>query len=190
MAVKDVLLAMEKIGFTTTVLPFIIVFTVVFAVLQRSKVLGIDKNGNPKANYNAMVAFVIAFFSLIMFQMLDVMSWFIKFGVLMLVAFVFIGITLSVIGGRVHLSGALKAIAFALVLFVLFEALVMAGVLDEHTAYTMVLPLLVAVLIGGGAIAYMSGGKEKTQEKAKEKLKKQDEIPGIEKVGEIKQKSG
>jgi hypothetical protein len=161
MALKDVILKMEEIGFTQVILPFIIIFTVVFAVLQKSKILGVDKKGNPKANYNAMVSFIIAFFALIMFKTINVMNYFIRYVVVLLLIFVIIGIVLSFIGGKVHMSGAIKSIALGLILIVLLEALVMGGMIPEDIAYRVIMPLLIAVLIAAGLIAMMTGGKEK-----------------------------
>jgi hypothetical protein len=175
MAIKDVILTMEEIGFTSVILPFVIIFTVVFAVLQKSRVLGADSKGNPKANYNAMVAFIIAFFALIMFKTLSVMNYFIRYVAVLLFIFVILGIVLSFIGGHVHMSGAIKSIALGLILIVLLEALVMGGMIPEDIAYRVIMPLLVALLIAAGLIAMMTSGKKekKTQEKrSEEKVEK------------------
>lgn len=54
-----------KIGIYDVVLPFILVFTIVFAILEKTKVLGteeVDGVRYTKKNINAMVSFVIAFF--------------------------------------------------------------------------------------------------------------------------------
>jgi len=51
-----------KLGIFDVVLPFLLVFTMMFAVLERTKVLGTEgKDKNPRKNLNAMVAFVIGF---------------------------------------------------------------------------------------------------------------------------------
>jgi len=52
----------EKFGFYDVVLPFLLIFTIVFAILEKTRVLGITDKGKPKANINSMVAFVIAMF--------------------------------------------------------------------------------------------------------------------------------
>ena len=54
----------DKIGVYDVILPFLLVFTIVFAILEKTKVLGLDKiDGKEltKKNLNSMVAFVIAF---------------------------------------------------------------------------------------------------------------------------------
>ncbi len=53
-----------KIGIYDVVLPFMLTFTIVYAILDRTRVLGNEKIGgeeHPKRNLNAMVAFVIGF---------------------------------------------------------------------------------------------------------------------------------
>ncbi len=48
-------------GLFDVVLPFLLVFTIVFAILEKTRILGTeDKDGPPKRNLDAMVAFVVA----------------------------------------------------------------------------------------------------------------------------------
>lgn len=54
-----------EIGLYDVVLPFLLVFTIVFAILEKTKVFGTDKiegKEYTKKNINAMVSFVMAFF--------------------------------------------------------------------------------------------------------------------------------
>ena len=63
-AFREVLEFFERLGVYDVVLPFILVFTLVFAIFERTKVLGTEKLDGieyGKKNLNAMVAFVIAF---------------------------------------------------------------------------------------------------------------------------------
>jgi len=55
---------LEDFGFFRVVLPFLLVFTLVFAVLQKTKILGSKEGENVVANKNvdSMVAFSIALF--------------------------------------------------------------------------------------------------------------------------------
>jgi len=60
---------LEHVGVYDVVLPFLLVFTLVFALLEKTKILGIQKDPNDekgpayaKRNLNSMVALVIAFF--------------------------------------------------------------------------------------------------------------------------------
>ena len=56
---QDGLLQLEEAGILDVVLPFILVFTIVFAVLQKTKILGEDKDGKPRKNFNAVIALVM-----------------------------------------------------------------------------------------------------------------------------------
>ncbi|MEM4263430.1 MAG: hypothetical protein QW666_00860 [Candidatus Woesearchaeota archaeon] len=65
---SNVVLFFEKIGIYDVVLPFLLTFTIVFAILEKTRVLGVEKIGTGKEkeeysrkNLNAMVAFVIGF---------------------------------------------------------------------------------------------------------------------------------
>ncbi|MDP7116562.1 MAG: hypothetical protein QF632_00995 [Candidatus Woesearchaeota archaeon] len=61
---REVLEFFERIGVYDVLLPFLLVFTIVFAIFEKTKVLGTEKIEGvetTKKNLNAMVAFVISF---------------------------------------------------------------------------------------------------------------------------------
>ena len=63
-AFRGALLFLEKIGVYDVILPFLLVFTIMFAILEKTKVLGTEKISGTeytKKNLNAIVAFVVAF---------------------------------------------------------------------------------------------------------------------------------
>ena len=63
-AFRGVINILAKIGVYDIVLPFLLVFTIIFAILEKTKVLGLEKTSGgegTKKNLNSMVAFVIAF---------------------------------------------------------------------------------------------------------------------------------
>jgi hypothetical protein len=55
MALQSFIMTLDRWGVATVLLPFILVFTIVFAVLQKSEVLGAGKK-----NFNVMVALAMA----------------------------------------------------------------------------------------------------------------------------------
>lgn len=60
----NVLLFFQRIGIYDVVLPFLLTFTIVFAIFEKSRILGtekVDDREYTKKNLNAMAAFVIAF---------------------------------------------------------------------------------------------------------------------------------
>jgi len=61
---RGVLEFFVRLGIYDVVLPFLLVFTVVFAIMEKTKVFGMEKSGDTEVtrkNLNAMVAFVTAF---------------------------------------------------------------------------------------------------------------------------------
>lgn len=52
----------KEFGFFDIVLPFLFVFTIIFAILEKTKILGTEKDDGKttKKNLNSMVAFVVA----------------------------------------------------------------------------------------------------------------------------------
>ena len=55
----------DKVGLNDIILPFLLVFSIVFAILEKTKVFGVETIDNHKytrKNLNAMTAFVVAFF--------------------------------------------------------------------------------------------------------------------------------
>jgi len=64
---REVLLFFDKLGIYDVILPFLLVFAIFFAILERTKVLGTEKaEGSEeittKKNLNAIVAFCTSFF--------------------------------------------------------------------------------------------------------------------------------
>ena len=60
----NVLVFPNKLGVYDVILPFLLVFTIVYAILDKTRVLGVEEAGKekfPKRNLNAMVAFVMGF---------------------------------------------------------------------------------------------------------------------------------
>jgi len=55
---------MRDLGVYDVILPFLLIFTVLFAILERTRVLGTESAGEEtytRKNLNAMVAFIVAF---------------------------------------------------------------------------------------------------------------------------------
>jgi magnesium-transporting ATPase (P-type) len=55
---------LQTLGIYDVILPFLLVFTITYAIFDKTKVLGVDEVGNKKyskKNLNAMAAFVIGF---------------------------------------------------------------------------------------------------------------------------------
>lgn len=153
MPLKDFFIVLEQLGFTEVVLPFVLVFTVVFAVLQKSRVLGVEPDGKPKTRINAMVAFVLAFLVLAMTRTLFVITWFARYAALLALAFVFLGILMAFLGAGEKFRNVTVGLAFALLSLVLLQVLAFADVISPDVMRWL-LPLVIAVLVFAGLVWY------------------------------------
>jgi len=72
-----VLAFFSDVGVYDVVLPFLLVFTLVYALLEKTKVLGVERVGDKeftKKNVNSMVAFVVGFFVIASTELVAVIS--------------------------------------------------------------------------------------------------------------------
>ncbi|MFP4400358.1 MAG: hypothetical protein ACLFPQ_00610 [Candidatus Woesearchaeota archaeon] len=81
------------IGFYDVFLPFIFVFTVVFAILEKAKIFGKDAK-----RYNAMVAFVLGFITVSVLSLVDMINNLLSYTALFVVGGVFALIILGTFG--------------------------------------------------------------------------------------------
>ncbi len=66
-----------RLGIYDVILPFLLVFTIVFAILEKTKIFGMEEIGGkkyPRKNLDAMVAFVIAFFVIASSRLVEVIT--------------------------------------------------------------------------------------------------------------------
>jgi len=73
----NVILFFDKIGIYDVVLPFILVFAIVYAILEKSRILGMVKQGDKEytnKNVNSLVAFVISFFVIASAQLVEIIA--------------------------------------------------------------------------------------------------------------------
>jgi hypothetical protein len=76
-AFRGILLFFEKIGVYDVVLPFLLVFSIVFAILEKTKVLGVEKvegKEYTKKNLNSMVSFVISFLVIASSRLVEIIT--------------------------------------------------------------------------------------------------------------------
>lgn len=74
---RGVITFFDKVGLYDVVLPFLLVFTIVFAILEKTKVFGVETINNVKytrKNLNSMTAFVIAFLVVASSQLVEVIT--------------------------------------------------------------------------------------------------------------------
>ena len=96
---RDIIYAMEDIGFFEIVLPFLLVFTIVFAILEKTKILG-KEGTEPRTNLNASLALIM---SLLIFDQVEIVykiSLFIPKVALLAVVFLMTLFLFGILGGE------------------------------------------------------------------------------------------
>ena len=76
-AFRNVIEFFEEIGLYDVVLPFLLVFTIVFAILEKTKVFGTETISGvqyPKKNLDAVASFVIAFFVIASSKLVEIIT--------------------------------------------------------------------------------------------------------------------
>lgn len=120
---RGVLNFFERIGLYDVVLPFLLVFTIVFAILEKTKVLGTEKHEGQeytKKNLNAIAAFVIAFLVVASSELVEIITKVSSNVVIVLFLSVFFLLlvgSFSKEGEPFYLQGGWK-IAFTIIVFV------------------------------------------------------------------------
>lgn len=81
---------LTRFGLFDVILPFLLVFTIVFAILEKTKILGTEGTDkkNPKSNINAMVAFVFGLMFIAATQLVKALNVALPYIVVLLVAFI------------------------------------------------------------------------------------------------------
>lgn len=85
---RDSLVFFDQIGLYDVVLPFLLVFTLVFATLEKSRLFGSESDKKSKKNLNAMVAFCVGFFVVASAQLVSLINQFVANVALVLVILV------------------------------------------------------------------------------------------------------
>lgn len=149
MAYQEVFQWLVDFGFVDVILPFILVFTLTYAVLQKTRVLGED-NKKPKKRLNTMLAFVLGFLAVLATHLLNVINVLVGYMVLLLI----VGLLLAIVLGLAGAEGGHKNkffIALMLVLFALFVfyGLARAGIIDEQRFFdTLFWPIIAIAVLG------------------------------------------
>jgi len=68
---------LAAVGVYDVILPFLLVFTIMFAILEKTKILGYEKIDNreyTKKNLNSMVAFIVAFLVIVSTKLVAVIN--------------------------------------------------------------------------------------------------------------------
>lgn len=144
---KEVFQLLVNIGLIDVILPFLLVFTITYAVLQRTQVFGKE---NKKVN--AMTAFVMGFFAVMTANLLNIINIILFYFVLILIVGLMLALIVGLTGGEI--KGKLYiSIMLVLVGIFVFYGMVQAGIIEESRFWTAFLIPLVLLIIIVWAIA-------------------------------------
>ena len=117
---------MESYGLTDALLPFLLIFTILFAMLQKTKILGAGKK-----NFNVMIAFIIAAMVVIphitssyptRYDLVDILNQALPDVSIVVVAVVMALLLIGLFGGEAKwmggsLSGGIALAAFGIIIY-------------------------------------------------------------------------
>ncbi|HLD88600.1 MAG TPA: hypothetical protein VI894_00185 [Candidatus Nanoarchaeia archaeon] len=136
----NILVFFKEIGIYDVVLPFLLVFTIIFAILEKTKVFGTEKVGAEvytKKNLNAMTAFVVSFLVIASTKLVAIINEAIANTVLLLMLSVFF---LLLVGsfrkeGEVALEGSWEKLFMVLMFVGILLIFLNAIKLDSSNQY-------------------------------------------------------
>ncbi len=164
MPYQDAFQLLVDIGLVDVILPFILVFTITYAVLQNTQVFGTE-NGKPKKKINAMVAFVMGFFAVLTVNLVGTLNIMLTYFVLLLVIGLLLALVFGIAGAEVGSKNKIfVALMIMFIVIFVFLGLVRAGIIEENAFWSgFVLPL--AIMAAIVFIIYYIFKKEKKKPK-------------------------
>lgn len=171
---------LKDFGFFDVILPFLLVFTIVFAILEKTKIFGveeIDGKQYAKKNLNAMVAFVIGFFVVAARQVVESLQVSLpNVALVLIIAVSFMMLAGSFMGDETFSfknTGWAKFLTVVMFIAVLLIFLNSLGWLDaiidfvnKYTGEVLVPAVLIIVILL--AIFFVVGGNKHKGDKSKE----------------------
>lgn len=171
---------LKDFGFFDVILPFLLVFTIVFGILEKTKLFGVEKVGDkefPRKNINAMVAFVIGFFVIAAKEVVGIIQTSLPQVVLILIALISLLLLVgAMFAGKEEfdllkrhswLFYTLSGIFFIAIILIFFDALgwldALIGYFSTGGYFWSIIIVFLAVVFG--AIAFVvtregEGGKK------------------------------
>lgn len=194
---QGMIYTLEQWGVVDVILPFILIFTIVFAVLEQTKVLGGDDKAKNK-KYSMMVGLVMAFAVVVPhvtgsyyygFDAVEIINRALPKVGLLLVAIVMMLLTIGLWTGKKADGSKGPGVWFTLISGAIVIAIFIASLGWWQVPYWLmwilrsdVLALVIAILVFGLIIKWISGddsSKEKLEAKAKKQKARQKAWEGF-----------
>lgn len=163
--VQDVFAQLQDIGLYDFILPFLLVFTIVFAILEKTFLFGKTKGGESKRNINAVVALVMGLVIVNQFEIIQTLNTFLpKISFFIIIALMVL-ILFGLFGANVEsgLGGFLLLLAAIISIVATYWAL--GPSLDFRVPYwvqdngALILVLLIIAIV---IFAVVGSGRDKT----------------------------
>ncbi len=171
---ENVLREWYEFGLLDVIIPFVLVFTIVYAILQKTRVLGSTKDGKPKNNINAMLAFVVGFTVIATLQIVNVITILSQYFVLATIAITLVVIIAALMGIKSWKKTKLPLIIGSVITLIIaiyalgFNKKINLGFFDQR-----IVPIVLGLLLVCGIIYYITKGAEKKPAKKAEKKKEE-----------------
>jgi hypothetical protein len=163
MAYQEVFQWLVDFGFVDVILPFLLVFTLTYAVLQKTRVLG-EEDNKPKKRLNSMLAFVLGFFAVLATHMLNVVNILLGYLVLLMIVGLLLAVVLGLAGAEGgHTNKLFIAIMIILFALFVFYGLARAGIIDEQRFFDTLFWPVVALAVLGTVLYFVLGKKTETR---------------------------
>lgn len=188
MPMKEVLEYLEYMGFVDVMLPFILVFALTYGILQRTEVLGKERN------VIAMTSFVFGFLAVAATTMLEVVNLIAGYFVVLLIVGLLFGLLIGMTGLQEYKKSwkALGGALMVVLLLLAFSALAQTGVINaDRFISTLLVPLVILIALIGSVIYVLMPEKEDKESKTTPE-KPQSQKPtydiGKDKIEDVKKR--
>ena len=164
--IQDIFSQLQDVGLYDFILPFLLVFTIVFAILEKTYIFGKTTNGESKRNINAIVALILGLVIINQFEIIQSLNNFLPKISFFIIVSLMILILFGLFGANVEkgLGGVLLLLAAIVSLVATYWAL--GPSLDFRVPYwvqdnvAMIIVLLIFFIIIFAVVN--SGKKDKT----------------------------
>ncbi len=119
--IGDMILYLQQLGVYDYFLPFLLIFAIIFAILEKTGILGGGTAG-PKTNINVVVSAVIGLLLVVQQNIVSIINSFLPRASLIIIIILVAMLVISLVGGGTSYSGGIFGIAVIFILLALVWA--------------------------------------------------------------------